>query len=1262
MTGISAPSQVKNPYPGLRPFEEDESDLFFGRENQIDELLRRLGRSRFLAVIGTSGSGKSSLVRAGLLPALRGGLLTVAGSHWRIALLRPGGDPIDSLASALAGALYPHPGEDQQIDRDMLEVTLRRSSLGLLEATRQACLDPNENLLIVVDQFEELFRFRQSVASSGAGDSAAAFVRLLLEASRQSELPIHVLITMRSDFLGDCARFRDLSEVINDGLYLIPRMTRDQLRLAITAPAAVDGAAMTPRLVQQLLNDVNDDPDQLPVLQHSLMRTWHNWRKQAGGSKAIDLEEYEATGGMAEALSRHADEVWEELPVDTSGPGRPLAKRLFQCLTEKGPDNREIRRPTHLRNLCLILNADENSVRTIIEHYREEDRAFLMPPRQTPLDESSVIDISHESFIRKWQRLKGWVDEEAQSAAMYRRITEAARLEKRGEAGLWRDPQLQLALDWRSNTKPTLPWAERYDPGFDTAMDFLDRSVEEREFQAERERAALQREEESRRRQQEAERKEAEEARRRRWIYAVLALSLIVAGTLFSLYTKNRKLLRENTASRLATQAALLNSQKSTEVEQSLLLATEAMKGSETVQNDEALRVELALLPRVISRWLNPGEAVNAVAYSPDGRYVATANRVGTPGESSASGITRIMEVTTGRKVASVMDPEEVNTLAFSPNTQSQYLVIAGGDTVRVINVATGKEISKLKHRKKVTAAVFSPDGTRVATASEDGTARVMDVGTGSEVVKSVQGGAVLSVAFSPDGRHLVTGSEDHAVRLIELATGKDVWSFQAELPVRRVAFGPKGHLIAATGGGDADSGFIQILDASTGDPRRSAVQNKSVIAVAFSPDESYVATGSLDDTARVFRSDTGIEVWRKLHDGTVWSVAFSDDGHHLATASGDKTARVFETATGREIARLPHQSQVMSVAFSPNGERVVTGSLDGTVRVMESSASRELMQLPGQTNLLAAVFSADHRFLATGSAAGAYLTEIATAKEAGKFNYGAAVYTIVFSPDRRYLAILSADNTGHLIDLNTRHQLGNPLHAGTLNAIAFNPDNELILGVGDEVRSIEPLTGKEVVVARLPKAGNISVLAASRNRIAVGTDDNNVLVYDMGGKEPLLVLPSQKRLMTIFFSPDGRYLAIAAEDTLRLVNIANPQDVKSFSYHEWIYSGSFSADGKRLAIGGAEGMVRVIEAQTGEERSALSHGESVFDLAFARVEGRPSLLVAAGDTVYQELLLPKDLTEEACVRLSRNLSRDEWNYYNPGARYQKTCPKLPIP
>ncbi len=280
-----APSEVAvstNPFPGLRPFEFDESHLFFGRDGQSEQLIGKLSRTRFLAVVGTSGSGKSSLVRAGFLPALLGGFMTSAGSAWRVAIMRPGNDPVGNLARALNGPdVFGSDDEDNAaIQTAIAESTLRRGSLGLVDAVRQAVMAGDENLLVVVDQFEEIFRFARVATGEQYGNEAAAFIKLLLEASSQRVVPIYVVLTMRSDYLGDCSQFWGLPEAINESQYLIPRLTRDRLREAITGPVAVGGGKITPRLVNRLLNDVGDNQDQLPVLQHLLMRSWNEWKEK----------------------------------------------------------------------------------------------------------------------------------------------------------------------------------------------------------------------------------------------------------------------------------------------------------------------------------------------------------------------------------------------------------------------------------------------------------------------------------------------------------------------------------------------------------------------------------------------------------------------------------------------------------------------------------------------------------------------------------------------------------------------------------------------------------------------------------------------------------------------------------------------------------------------------------------------------------------------------------------------------------------------
>jgi hypothetical protein len=464
-----------NPFPGLRPFESDEDYLFFGRDGQSTELLRRLSAHRFLAVIGTSGSGKSSLVRAGLLPVLHGGFMKDVGSAWRVTLFRPGNDPTGNLAAALHTPQALGVGDgDVQTQKAITETTLRRSALGLVDVIRQARLPEGENLLIVVDQFEEIFRFKQG-ANENSGDEAAAFVKLLLEATRQKEPPIYIVITMRSDFLGDCAQFHDLPEAINKGQYLIPRMTRDQRREAITSPIAVSGATIAPRLVNRLLNDVGDNPDQLPILQHALMRTWQCWAIENRCDEPIDFHHYEAIGGMAEALSNHADKAYNDLPDERL---KEVAKRLFQCLTERTVNGREVRRPATVRDICAVAGAREEEVFAVAENFRREGRSFLMPPSKVPLRAETLIDISHESLIRGWKRLKEWVEEEALSASIYHRLAETAVLHREGKARLWEDPDLQIALTWREKNLPNAVWAERYHPEFKTAMDFLDESRE----------------------------------------------------------------------------------------------------------------------------------------------------------------------------------------------------------------------------------------------------------------------------------------------------------------------------------------------------------------------------------------------------------------------------------------------------------------------------------------------------------------------------------------------------------------------------------------------------------------------------------------------------------------------------------------------------------------------------------------------------------------------------------------------------------------
>ncbi|MCP4215866.1 MAG: hypothetical protein GY765_14530 [bacterium] len=472
-------NEINNPFPGLRPFTEEEESYFFGREKAVTDLVTRLRTTRFLTVTGTSGSGKSSLIFAGLLPSLYRGIMVRAGSHWRTAVFRPGGDPIGNLSRALenAGVVQKHALDESDPEGNamacqFIETTLRRSNRGLSNAVRQAALPKGENLLIVVDQLEELFRFRHLEHSRDDGiRDSAAFIKLLMVAGRQSRYPIYIILTMRSDFLGDCAVFTGLPEMINRGQYLVPRMTREEKRAAITGPIAVEKGAISPPLISRLLNDVGDNPDQLPILQHALMRTWDHYHKTC--AEAMDISHYEAVGTMTHALSQHAEEAYAQLK---SKDARVLCEKLFKRITHLGKTGRGVRRPARVDEICKVTGCSITLVLEVIDLFRQPGRTFLMPTHGVELDTNSVIDISHESFMRIWQRLEDWVQEEGQSAELYERLAKASVLYRAGKVGLWRDPELMLALKWKQDNQPNDAWGKRYAPNFTQAMDFLEDS------------------------------------------------------------------------------------------------------------------------------------------------------------------------------------------------------------------------------------------------------------------------------------------------------------------------------------------------------------------------------------------------------------------------------------------------------------------------------------------------------------------------------------------------------------------------------------------------------------------------------------------------------------------------------------------------------------------------------------------------------------------------------------------------------------------
>lgn len=472
------------PYPGLRPFEREESHLFFGRDEQIEQLLDKLAETRFIAVTGLSGCGKSSLVRAGLLANLEYGYLTEAGADWRVLAMRPGLHPLRHLAESLLeiGVTLE---ESESIARPerIARISQQLASGGHLELARMlqplTSAERPRNVLLLVDQFEELFRYE----SQGSLDERRFFVEMLLTSAAQQEVPVYIVITIRSDWLGQCAQFRGLPEVINAGQYLAPRLTPEQLRLAIVAPAQVAEGAIEDRLVLRLLKEIENNQDQLPVLQHCLMRMWTrkspvtlNAREVAETSQVCLTEaDYDAVGGLPNALSNHADEAFNQL----TDRQKQIAEILFRRLSERGANQLDMRRPTPLGEVAAVAGVSPDEVKEVVEVFRHPDCCFLTPAPPVSLESETVLDISHESLIRLWENLKNWAIQEAIDAETYKNLENEAILwdkNKRHFDFLQSGAKLAVILDWQNLESPTIEWATRYGKYFDLAQEFLQKS------------------------------------------------------------------------------------------------------------------------------------------------------------------------------------------------------------------------------------------------------------------------------------------------------------------------------------------------------------------------------------------------------------------------------------------------------------------------------------------------------------------------------------------------------------------------------------------------------------------------------------------------------------------------------------------------------------------------------------------------------------------------------------------------------------------
>ena len=918
---------LQNPFPGLRPFQSDEEHLFFGRENQTLELLQILRDNRFVGVIGTSGSGKSSLVRCGLLSELYGGSFLDAGTDWEVAVMNPGGGPFNQLSKALVNAdIYDSEEDDIHLK---LNATLRRSRLGLVETIRQADMPEGTNFLLVVDQFEEIFRY--SEAGEEEGEAADDFIAMLLEAAKQTSVPIYVIITMRSDYIGDCSKFEGLPEEINEGEYLIPRLTREEYKSVIEGPIKVGGGKLAPRLLQRLLNDIGTEADQLPCLQHALMRTWDAWVDREDAEE-LDLEDYRAIGGMSKALSIHADEIFGTFQKAST---KDTATKMFRAITEKGDDNRGIRRPLRLQQLADITNKSLDDVKRVIEPYRQPGVTFIMPPSNRELEANTIVDISHESLMRVWQRLRNWVEEEAQSARVYRRLVDTSSLWKKGEAGLYHDPDLQIAQSWRDQYEPNKAWADLYGGGFEGATEFLEASEEEGR-KAEREKE-LARQRELQQAKELADAR-ARSARNMKRFAAVVGVVAIIALAAMGFAVKAQK-------------AAELAQNEANKARESAEIAEENVK-KEFARSDNSLgnsfadsnpRLALAHFSRSLEVEPNNPHAVdrsfNILAYqapplshysdlplNPNQFITSTSNATGQLLATTERGSKHKLCVWNALQKDPLIEISLSNGNNFwyqgiDFNKQGNLLAVGYNESndsqILRINEDNSYEIQCYILRGHIGSVKFSSDGSKLLTSSwKQKITDIWDTKTGDSIF-SIESGSWYP-KWSPDEKSILLGRhQGRAAAVVDIESGNINEFTHEEIIWHNASFDRSGD---------------KILTIGKPTPTETT-QNYYIWDVNSKKIDAKLVHDNVLLAETVIKHSYEHNNGNGL--GTNYAVGgFSPDSQIVITAATDQNIRLWDASNGNlldslKIPKLPARDQ--NPIFSVDGNRMILPLRDGT-------------------------------------------------------------------------------------------------------------------------------------------------------------------------------------------------------------------------------------------------------------------------------------------------------------------------------------------
>jgi WD40 repeat protein/energy-coupling factor transporter ATP-binding protein EcfA2 len=1190
---LSAPTLPKQalitePYKGLSAFTDKDAAIFFGREKYIEELVNKLAnQQRFIAVLGASGSGKSSLVKAGLIVKLQ--QAQVQGKTWRIVQMRPTREPLYELQNRWRD-VFP-----QKLKIENAEV-LHQSIMQLVE---------HDALLLVIDQFEEVFTECQNE------DKRLEFFRVLLGAL-QCENALHVVITLRADFLGKCIE-RDnagLARCVSEfGVFVLP-LSASELHEVIIAPLAQTGKTIESQLVDILIDEASREKGCLPLLQYALEQLWKNARTL--DAKILTVAQYQtlckntqAGSGLRGLLNERADAFYQSL----SAAQKPLMQWLFLELVQLGEgieDTRKTLKQVHLFNKHPEQRAN---IASLLEELTTEQRLLMCDAIQENGQSLETVTVAHEALIRDWGQLREWVNQ-------YRDL-------KR-----WREHLEADLQQWKvTKARDRLLQGGKLADAEEKLATYRDSLLIDEEVRGFIKESQVYRREELARKQKQA----------RNFINLSAAFVLVaVIFSVFSVWQWQKSEMNYVLAEQKDTEAKA-NLKRSEEnliqskINQSRMLAGFAEIALKEDKPSLAMRLALEALPKYSETY--PERPFVSVAYDWLSRSI-------------------------NRQFQGIFEHEDsVKTAVFSPD--GTKLLTASGKQVLVWDMKTGQLLLTLSgHTYWVKSAAYSPDGTQIVTASADKAARVWDAKTG-QMIFALSGHEdwVLSAAYSPDGTRIITASQDKTARVWDAKTGQIIFTLSGHKDyVRSAVYSPNGlQIVTASGGwgGASKDNTARIWDAQTGLVIRILRGHEDIlISATYSSDGTRIVTSSRDKNVYVWDAQTGQTIFTisGKHKNTVNSAYYNLNGTRIITASLD-TAYVWDAQTGQIIFILRgHKNLVKSASYSPNGMWIVTASEDSTVRIWDALTGQAIRTLRGHKNLIwSAAYSPDNSQIVTASEDSTVrIWDALTGQVIHTLEHDREVLSAAYSPNGMRIITASWDKTARVWDVQTgqliltldhRHWVNAETfsleHLDMVNSATFSPDSRQIVTASDNetARVWDAQTGRIIFTLKEHKDWVWSAAYSPDGmRIVTASGDKTARVWDVQTGKAICVLEGhQNKLRSASYSPDSTRIVTASDDnSARVWDALTGQDILTLKGHRSsVRSAVYSPDGTRIVTASGDfndsedNTVRLWNAQTGEQLTTLCHEARKVNSARFSPDGLNIVTASDDDTARIWLSFP---------------------------------------